>query len=50
MGRILVWVAVALIVLWLVGFVGFGDALGSFVHLLLIVAAALLLVRILRGR
>ncbi|SDK65433.1 hypothetical protein SAMN05421823_103193 [Catalinimonas alkaloidigena] len=49
MGNILVWIAVILIVLWLVGYLGFGEAVGSFIHILLVIAVIVILVRVIRG-
>ncbi|CAA9219524.1 MAG: hypothetical protein AVDCRST_MAG56-671 [uncultured Cytophagales bacterium] len=50
MGNILTWVAVILIVLWLVGYVGFGEAVGSFIHILLVLAVIAILIRLFSGR
>ncbi len=41
-------IAVILIVLWAVGFIGF-HVLGGFIHFLLVVAIILFLIRIIRG-
>lgn len=41
-------IAVVLLILWVLGFVGF-HILGSFIHILLVVAVVLFLVRIIRG-
>jgi len=41
-------IAIILIVLWLLGFVGF-NIIGGFIHILLIVAIVLLLVRVIQG-
>lgn len=41
-------IAVLLLVLWALGFIGF-HVLGSFIHLLLVVAVILFLVRIIQG-
>lgn len=41
--------AVILIVLWLLGFLS-GYALGGFIHILLVVAIILVLVRVITGR
>ena len=49
MGNILVWVAVILIILWLVGYLGFGEAVGSFIHILLVIAVIIILIRVIRG-
>lgn len=42
-------IAVVLVVLWLLGFVGF-HVLGGFIHILLVVAIILVLIRIIRGQ
>ncbi len=41
-------IAVILFVLWLLGFVGF-NVLGSYIHLLLVIAIIVFLVRVIRG-
>lgn len=41
-------IAIVLVVLWLIGFLGF-HVLGSFIHLLLVIAIIMFLVRIIRG-
>lgn len=41
-------IAIILIVLWLVGFLGF-NVVGSFIHILLVIAVILFLLRIIRG-
>lgn len=41
--------AVILIILWLLGFVGF-HVLGSFIHILLVVAIIMILVRLIQGQ
>ena len=41
-------IAVILLVLWLIGFIGF-PVLGGFIHILLVVAIIMLLIRIIRG-
>ncbi len=41
-------IAVVLVVLWLLGFLG-GYALGGFIHVLLVIAIILFLIRIIRG-
>lgn len=50
MGNALYIVAVVLIVLWLIGYLGFGEAVGSFIHILLVLAVIAILVRIIQGR
>jgi hypothetical protein len=42
-------VAVVLIVLWLLGFVS-SFTMGGFIHILLVVAVIVILVRVIRGR
>lgn len=42
-------IAIVLIVLWLVGFVGF-HVLGGFIHILLVVAVIMFLVRVIKGQ
>lgn len=46
----MVWtIAVILIVLWLLGLVS-GYTIGNFIHILLVVAVVIVLVRIIQGR
>ena len=49
MGNLLYLVAVVLIVLWLVGFVG-GYASGGLIHILLVIAVIAILLRVISGR
>ncbi|MFA6520374.1 MAG: lmo0937 family membrane protein [Candidatus Paceibacterota bacterium] len=42
-------IAILLVILWALGFLGF-HVLGSFIHLLLVIAVVLFLVRIIQGR
>jgi hypothetical protein len=42
-------IATILLILWLLGFVGF-HVLGSFIHLLLVVAIIMFLIRLIQGR
>jgi len=48
MGNILYIVAVILIIGWLIGFVGFGA--GGLVHILLVIALIVILLRIIQGK
>jgi hypothetical protein len=49
--RDLLWIiAVILIIGWLVGFFGFGEAVGSFIHVLLVLAVIAILYNLLAGR
>lgn len=50
MNNLLQTIAVLLLIGWLVGFIGFGDAVGSFIHILLVLAVIAILVRIITGR
>ncbi len=49
MGNILYYVALILVVLWLVGFLGFGSAVGNFIHILLVLAVISILLRVIGG-
>ncbi len=42
-------VAVVLVVLWLLGFVS-AYTLGGFIHILLVIAVIVILIRVIRGR
>jgi len=48
--NLLTLVAVVLIVLWLVGYIGFGEAVGNFIHVLLVLAIIAILIRVIQGR
>ena len=50
MRSVLTWVAVLLIVLRLVGYIGFAEVAGSFIHTALALAFVAILARILTGR
>lgn len=41
-------IAIILLVLWFVGFIGF-NVVGGFIHVLLVIAVILFLIRIIRG-
>ena len=41
-------IAIFLLILWALGFLGF-QVLGSFIHILLVIAVVLFLVRVIRG-
>lgn len=41
-------IATVLVILWLVGFLGF-HVLGSFIHILLVIAVIVFLLRIIKG-
>jgi hypothetical protein len=42
-------IAVILIILWLLGFVGF-PVIGNFIHILLVIAVVMILVNLINGR
>lgn len=42
-------IAIVLVVLWLLGFVS-SYTMGGFIHILLVIAVVLILVRVIRGR
>lgn len=50
MGGILNVAIIVLIVLWLVGYIGFGAAVGNFIHILLVLAVIAILIRVISGR
>lgn len=50
MGDIIWLIVVLLIIGWLVGFLGFGDAVGSLIHILLVLAVIGILYRLATGR
>lgn len=43
-------IALILLVLWLVGFIGFGQAVGTFIHLLIVIAIVVFVVDLLSSR
>jgi hypothetical protein len=43
-------VALVLLVLWLIGFIGFGQAVGSFIHALIVIAIIVFVVDLLSSR
>jgi len=47
MGNILYTVAVILIILWVIGFLGFHA--GGIIHILLVIAAVAILLRVIQG-
>ena len=48
MGNLLYIIAVILVIGWLIGFVGYGA--GGLVHILLVIAIVVVLLRIIQGR
>ena len=50
MNNLLNIIIVLLIVGWLVGYIGFSTAVGSLIHLLLVIAVIVILYRVITGR
>jgi tryptophan-rich sensory protein len=50
MGNLLYMVAVVLIIIWAVGFVGYSYTGGGIIHVLLLIAAIAILLRVIQGR
>ena len=49
--RDLIWLIVVILVIgWAVGYFGFGQAVGSLIHILLVLAIIVVLYRIITGR
>ncbi|HBY69697.1 MAG: lmo0937 family membrane protein [Flavobacteriales bacterium] len=49
--RDLIWLIVVILIIgWLVGYFGFGDAVGSLIHILLVLAIIGILYRLATGR
>jgi hypothetical protein len=49
--RDLIWlIIVILIIAWLIGYIGFGEAVGSLIHILLILAIIGILYKLATGR
>ena len=44
------WIIIILIIGWLVGYFGFGEAVGSLIHILLVLAIIGILYRLATGR
>ncbi|MDD2909192.1 MAG: lmo0937 family membrane protein [Candidatus Gracilibacteria bacterium] len=42
-------IAIILIILWLIGFISF-HVIGSFIHILLVIAIIMILIRIIKGK
>ncbi len=50
MRNIISIVAVVLVILWAVGYFGFGEAVGSFIHILLVLAIIAILYSLITGK
>lgn len=47
----LIWLIVVILIIgWLVGFIGFGAAVGNLIHILIVLAVILILYKLLTGR
>lgn len=47
--RDLAWLIVVILIIgWLVGFIGFGEAVGSMIHVLIVLAVILVIFKLLR--
>jgi hypothetical protein len=49
MGNLLYIIALVLVIAWLIGLLGFGDAVGGVIHILLVLAVIAFLLRVIRG-
>jgi hypothetical protein len=49
MQNLLYYVALFFVILWLIGFFGFGSAVGNLIHILLVFAIIAILLRVIRG-
>ncbi|WP_210465004.1 MULTISPECIES: lmo0937 family membrane protein [Rufibacter] len=49
MGNLLYVIALVLVIVWLIGFLGFGDQVGGIIHVLLVIAIVVVLLRLIRG-
>lgn len=49
MGNLLYTIAVILVIIWAIGFIG-GFATGNLIHILLVIAIVVVLLRIIQGR
>lgn len=48
MGNLLYTIAVILVIIWAIGFIGYGT--GGIIHLLLVIAIIVVLLRVIQGR
>jgi hypothetical protein len=48
MGNLLYWIAVILVIVWAIGFLGY--AAGGLIHILLVIALISVILRIIQGR
>jgi vacuolar-type H+-ATPase subunit I/STV1 len=50
MGNLVYTIAIVLVILWAIGYFGFGEAVGNFIHILLVLAVIAILYRLITGR
>lgn len=50
MGNVLWTIAIILLIAWLIGYLGFGEAVGGFIHILLALAIIVILIRLISGK
>ena len=48
MGNLLYTIAVILVIIWAIGFIGYGT--GGIIHILLVIAIVVVLLRVIQGR
>lgn len=48
MGNLLYGIAIVLVIIWAIGFIGYGA--GAIIHLLLVIAVIAILLRLIQGR
>jgi len=47
----LIWLIVVILIIgWLVGFIGFGAAVGNLIHILIVLAVILIIYKLVTGR
>ncbi len=47
----LIWLIVVILVVgWLIGFIGFGAAVGNLIHILLVIAVIMIIFKLLTGK
>ncbi len=47
----LIWLIVVILIIgWLIGFIGFGAAVGNLIHILLVIAVIMVIFKLLTGR
>ncbi|MBO6213257.1 hypothetical protein SAMN05421738_10136 [Algoriella xinjiangensis] len=49
MSNLISTIAIVLVILWAIGYFGFGEAVGNFIHILLVLAVIAILYRLITG-